>query len=231
MSLFQTEKLACPGCGKPVEFHVNYSVNADRRPDFRDAILDGSFQREECGSCGKAFRLEPEMTYIDVKRGQWILVRPASRRAEWQQLEADAASTFELAYGAPASPQARAIGKSLAARVTFGWAALREKLVCGEAGLDDATLELLKISLVRGLDDVPLADDTELRLVRAESAELVLAWIRFVDEVAVEPLRVPRSLYDEIAAAKDAWKPLREQLTAGPYVDVTRLLVASGPAV
>lgn len=41
---------------------------------------------------------------------------------------------------------------------------------------------------------------------------------------------MPRGLYDDIVAAPQDWAALREQLTAGTYVDVTRLLVDTGAA-
>src|SRR5262249_36917688 len=127
MSLFLTQTIACPACKQSVEFDVNYSINADRRPDFREAILDGSFQVEECEHCGKAFRLEPQLSYIDLARRQWVLVHPGPRRTDWPQLEEDAKATYDLAYGPQAPASARAIGSALVPRVAFGWAALREK--------------------------------------------------------------------------------------------------------
>ena len=41
MSLFESAKSPCPKCGTPHAFEVVASVNADRRPDLRAAILDG----------------------------------------------------------------------------------------------------------------------------------------------------------------------------------------------
>ena len=52
MSLFETTKLPCPLCGTEVSFNAVHSVNADRRPDLRDAIIAGTFQQEACSSCG-----------------------------------------------------------------------------------------------------------------------------------------------------------------------------------
>lgn len=230
MSLFVTQDIPCPSCGKNVEFPVNFSVNADRRPDFRAAIVDGSFQVEECSHCGTEFRLEPEITYLDIGCGQWILVRPAAQRHDWPALEEDAQTTFDLAYGVDAPAPARAIGVSLSPRVTFGWAALREKLVCRQEELDDVTVEMLKLALMRTMPETPLTAETELRLGGVRDGELQLAWIRFNDESVVETLSVPRGLYDDIAAAPQDWAALRAQLTAGTYVDVTRLLVDTGDA-
>jgi hypothetical protein len=113
-------------------------------------------------------------------------------------------------------------------RVAFGWAALREKILCAEHGLDDVTLELLKLSTIRGLDNIPLRHDTELRLVSIEGSELVLAWIEPVTEKLVETLRVPRDLYDEIVTEKKGWQILRSELEGGPFVDLQRLLLPEG---
>ena len=225
MSMFQTEKVSCPNCGNAVDFTVVYSVNADRRPDLREAIMDSSFQRQDCPSCGKTFRLEPEMTYIHVAGKQWILCQPFSKIVAWNELEEQARSTFELAYGPTVSRGAQAIGRDLQVRITFGWAALREKLVCAQRGLDDVTLDLLKFALLRDLDDSPLADDTELRLVDIQEDQIVLAWIQAATEQFVETVEVPRDLYDDIAADQDGWQELRSELSAGPFVDLRRLLV------
>ena len=226
MSVFRTQKLACPSCQGPVEFQTVISINADRRADLRAAILDGSFQRESCPNCGRAFRLEPEMVYFDLGRRQWLLVRPVGARHDWPALETQARNLFAAAFGNNTPAGMREQIQSIHPRVTFGWAALREKILCVEHGLDDATLELLKVSTIRGLDNTPLTDETELRLVNVEGEELVLAWIRSVPEEVAETLRIPRALYDEIAADTEGWKSLRSELESALFVDVYRLLLS-----
>jgi hypothetical protein len=132
---------------------------------------------------------------------------------------------LQLAYGPTVSQGAQAIGRDLQVRITFGWAALREKLVCAQRGLDDVTLDLLKFALLRDLDDSPLADDTELRLVDIKEDQIVLAWIQAATEQFVETMEVPRELYDDIAADQAGWQDLRSELAAGPFVDLRRLLI------
>jgi hypothetical protein len=227
MSLFYPINVACPSCGEPVRFMASASVNADRRPDFREQILDGQFQREICGHCKTSFRLEPELNYLDIGRNQWIAVFPVKKLASWPELEALALATFAEAYGEGASDPAREIGVDLKPRLVFGWAALREKIAAADAGLDDVTLELLKIALLRGMEDAPLAAGTELRFVEAEGDELVIVWIASATEILVESLRVPRALYDEIAADQTGWAPLREEISAGYFVDALRLMAAT----
>ncbi len=228
MSVFKTANVTCPSCEKSLPFKVVESVNADRRPDLRDAIVEGSFQREACPHCGEGFRLEPEMNYLDAGRRQWVAAFPLASLGEWNKAEEQAREAFAKAFGDKAPEAARDLGRDLEVRVTFGWSALREKLVVRDNNLDDVTLELLKVSLIRGMDNPPLSDDTELRLVEVEGTELVIAWIRAADESVVEMLRVPRRLYFEIDSDLADWLPLRESISAGPFVDAQRLMVESG---
>src|SRR5260370_25538495 len=105
--------MPCPACAEDLELEVAYSVNAARRPDLRQAILDGTLQRETCIECGATFRLEPELTYLDVSRRLWLLLLPADRLTEWPDLERYAKSLFETPYGPQAAPAARALAAHL----------------------------------------------------------------------------------------------------------------------
>lgn len=218
--------MPCPVCGTSKSFELVASVNADRRPDLRTAILDGSFQCEKCDSCGSTFRTPPLMTYLDMGRHQWILVQPGSDVRQWRALQEKARSIFAVAYGPDAPLEAQEIGREMKARVVFGWGALNEKLLCSEYGLDDINLELLKMAVLKEVPDPPLKDQNDLRLIRVEGIELVLAWVNSEDEQVFNVLRVPRELYDEISADNDAWQPLRKELSADPFVDFNRLITA-----
>jgi hypothetical protein len=231
MSIFNSVTVTCPSCGVSVKFNAVLSLNADRRPDLRAAVLNGSFQRQPCPECNTEFRLDPEMTYVDVKRGQWIAAFPYAKLGQWKELEEQARVTFNRAYGENASAAAREIGAGMKARLTFGWAALREKLVAVENGFDDVILELAKTAIVRGLDNPPLGAGTELRLGGVDGDELAVAWLNGANEGVKEILRVPRSLYDEIVADQTGWSALHASLSAGPFVDVNRLLLAAAPSV
>jgi hypothetical protein len=227
VSLFNVVTVSCPSCGSPVEFNAVFSVNADRRQDLRAAILNGSFQRQACPKCNTEFRLDPELTYLDVGRGQWIAVFPVAKLGQWKELEQQTRATFAKAYGEGASAAAREIGAGLKARLVFGWAALREKLVAADKGLDDVTLELTKSAMVRGLDNPPVGPGTELRLGKVDGDSLAIVWLQSANEEVKEAMRVPRSLYNEIAAEPAGWQALRDELTSGPFVDVNRLLVTA----
>lgn len=226
MSIFNTEAFPCPECNEDVSFEVVASVNADRRPDLREAILDESFQRGTCANCEHTFRIEPQMTYFHLARHQWILVQPADDYAQWTQLEAIAQETFDVAYGADASAAAQEIGRDLKVRITFGWPAIREKLLCGEHGLDDVTLELLKLAAMQNLEDLPLSDENELRLNKVDGQELEFYWIETATGRPISSMLIPRSAYNETAEAV-GFDELRTRLTSGPFVDMNRLLVST----
>lgn len=105
---------------------------------------------------------------------------------------------------------------------------LREKLIAHDLGLDDLSLELLKIALMREVDGLPLADETELRLIGGDDAVLNFAWLVARSERRLTGLDVPRDIYDAVAGDADAWAVLRGQLTGHLMVDLRRLVM--GPA-
>lgn len=225
MSIFNTTELACPNCATRVSFDLVHSVNVDRRPDLRQAILDRSFQREACPACGHTFRVEPEFTYLNLQRGQYIAVWPIGRVGEWKALEARSQAAFDKSFGAGAPPEARALGKKLAPRVVFGWAALNEKLIAADAGIDDRSLELAKAGALGNLDTVPVGGEQELRLVAVQDDELKLGWITTTGDELVDVIGLPRSAIAEIEASPEEWQGLLAGLSGGMFVDLQRSLL------
>jgi hypothetical protein len=225
MSLFVPVQAQCMACGTVVPTNLSASVNADRRPDLRQAILDGTFQAMTCGTCGVAVRLPAHLTYIDIGRRQWILVEDASRLPQWRESEAEAQALYDESFGPAAPPIQQMLAEGMKPRLVFGWAALREKLLAQTAGLDDVVLELLKISVLRNVPGSPLGDTTELRLISATDTELSLRWIDGATEEGIADLPLDRALYDDLAAELGPWEALRTDITAGLFVDMKRILL------
>jgi CpXC protein len=228
MSLMGSLTVTCPGCGHDHEMLAVESVNADRRPDLRENILDGTFQVETCPSCRRDFRLDPKFNYLDVGRGQWLSIQPLEELRNWIEMEDEAKTVFDEAYGDGAPSSARAIGNKLTARLTFGWAALREKLIVRDHDLDDATLELTKLALMGGFGGAPVQPGIEFRLAGIEGDDFIVIWIDALTERPIDTLLVPRAVYDSVVAAPEAWAPFRAQLTDGPFVDIQKLLIGEG---
>lgn len=225
MSIFRPIEVNCPSCGTSVTFQLVFSVNADRRPDLRDAILDGSFQEESCTACGFAFRVEPEFSYMDMKRGQFIAVWPADRVGNCNEYEVLSQAIFDQAYGGEAPPEAQDIGRMLTPRAVFGWTSLNEKILARDAGFDDITLELAKLAVIRTSDESPVGTGAELRLLGVEGEHLALGWFAPGSGAVDQLVKVPSSLIGEIEKDAESWKEMREELAKGLFVDYRRFFI------
>jgi len=222
MSVFRSVDVECPGCGTVVRINLVLSVNADRRPDLRDAIVDGSFQRFACASCGTSQRIDPAFTYVDLARKQYVGVWPTARRSDWQAAAAETQAAFEKAYGKAATGKAKELGAGVQVRAVFGWPALVEKILAAGAGIDDRTLELLKILVMRRSASTPVPGDIELRLVAVDGGDPVIGWVDPVDGSVGEARKVGGGALAAIEAEPEAWAALRTDLGKGPVVDFQR---------
>lgn len=227
MSIFQQEIVTCPHCGDHRPRDVAHSINAERSPQLREEILDGTFQRIACEACHARFEIGHPLLYIDFARSQWFSVHSGAHQPEWRTLERDAAATFDRAHRSGAPALARQLIADPRVRLVFGLDALREKLVCFDAGLDDVTLEVLKFDQLGIAVGGQLLDEhTHARLVEVGTEALTfLAGAPAAEEATV--IEVAREVYDEIARGGDRWVELAATFSSGPYVDLGRLTIPS----
>ncbi len=230
MSLFQPISVVCPFCDETITMEAVGSVNADRRPDLRDAILENNFQYVPCGSCGKSFRLQPEFNYLDTGNRLWIAAMPASRMPYYLDVEDDVFDLFDSSYGKKAPAAAQGVGKELDVRITFGWPAVREKLFARVNDLDDVVLELLKLDILRQMPTAPLGPGIELRLIGLLGDQMAFIWVNAQTEDAIEEFNIPREWYDSIADNSEAWAATRARLEQGPFLDMQKLYMGQGRA-
>jgi hypothetical protein len=171
--------------------------------------------------------MEPELSYMDMRRGQFLAVWPSEAVEEFEAYEERSKSRYEQAYGADAPPEAQDIGRLLTPRVVFGWIALNEKLIAQQGGVDDVLLELAKLAIIRTDADGPgLGTGIELRLIGVEEAKLVLGWFPRGSEELSDVLAVSKDLLQEIDSQPDQWKDLRDELASSYFVDYRRFFIA-----
>lgn len=230
MSLFHPINLMCPHCQAPVSMAAVGSVNADRRPDLRQDILEDRFQDADCAACSESFRLQPQFNYLDAGHGQWIAAMPANLLRDHLLLEDEARELFATSYGASAPAAAQEVGTGLTVRLTFGWPAVREKLLARQLALDDVILEMMKLHILRSVETAPLAEGVELRLIEMdeETGDYVFAWLETASEKAIEYLSVPTELYQAIKDNPAGWAAIRSRLETGPFVDMQKLYMGEG---
>ena len=169
MSRTFTTTVACPGCGASLDLEGYESVNADRQPELREQILEGTLQVYSC-ACGESFRGAPELSYMDLGRKQWIAVHSLSALERYREAEDHAQEVFDTSLGKLAPPTAQELGQGIRPRVVFGWGALREKLVARDADVEDDALELLKLQVFKSQGIMP-GPGQALRLVEADVEE------------------------------------------------------------
>jgi hypothetical protein len=221
MSIFEPHVVECPHCGARERRSIARSIAAARRPDLRDAILADRFQRFDCDGCGARFAVDGPFFYFDLDRRHWLGVYPERWEDSWRALEKEVAESFRLSAVEFAPRMIRDVANEFVVRLVFGLAALRDKLLCLDAGLDDGWLEVLKLRLLR--------DGEVLRFSPAERPSLtrVGEGLRFSSQHGDEivELEVARARLDELRQDR-AWDVAYQQLTGGPYVDVGRVLFA-----
>jgi hypothetical protein len=225
MSLTTVRKstVVCGACGTQNRIPLVELVDADRRHDQRQAILERTLQRVRCSGCEAFVRSEPDMIYFERSRDLWITAYPRENVDSWSELEPQAQVTFDD-YRRSVSDIASRMGQAaLRRRVTFGWEALREKLLLAQNGLDDVTAELCKLSLIRD-GRCPRPDGpAELRFCEFGEEDCTIATVVPAMDKPMESTAVPRSQFDEIGAGREEWRAPREELSTGSFVDLRRL--------
>ena len=213
MSTYEHVEIACPACGRGGNHQIAISVNAVRKKTLRQEILDGAFQKCVCEHCNAVFHHETTFTYLDLDRHQLILTLPPDEQPRWTDAEAAVRGLAERVLTGPDVPDAaRALADGLQLRVCFGLSAFAEKVRCAMLGVDDVTLEILK--LVMMLRD-PRLGLAPLRLAGGDDKLLTLLG-------NAGPIEIDRAA---LAAIDDeAHAPARQALSAGPYVDLARLV-------
>lgn len=220
MSTFYDQEIACPACEQVAVHTVAHSINAARAPHVRQAILDGSFQRVRCERCAAIFTIEWPFLYIDFDRKHWFGVFSEIDEPRFAELENEPAEAFALCAGKDAPEVARAAVGSMRVRAVFGFEALREKLLCMDAGLDDVSLELCKLALLKQGEDEGL----RLRLESLTAGELQFR--TYLDgQLGAELISLTRSQYLDLHW-RTADSSLRTALAGRPFIDVQRLASA-----
>jgi hypothetical protein len=94
MSTTIVHQVRCPGCGASLELLLPESANVQRSAEWRQKVLDGTFNRFSCDKCGEGFVVERDTLYTDLLNGVMIGVFSRARRNERAALERQLADTW-----------------------------------------------------------------------------------------------------------------------------------------
>lgn len=227
MSITAVREIVCR-CGAPVRVSIATSVNPERHPHMREAILRRTFHVFECGACHQPIGVDKELLYIDLTRREFYGVFPLGAAGDPEPCARKIAAAFETALGAGAGAAVRPLAEGMRVRVCFGLEELREKIVAREAGLGDLALEILKADVLASNPELAELGIQTLRL-QAVGEDRNLGMLL---EQAGDPprllldraLTVERAAYEVYAAM--AWEALLARLpgiASGPHVSLLRL--------
>jgi CpXC motif protein len=199
VSTFVPSTIVC-SCGEHYVVEVANGLHISARPDIRKQILDGTFHKFSCPHCGATQQVDALLSLTDFPARQWITIAPATALPERAKYIELAKEGFARTMESNAPELVIGWSKEMKRRLVFGLAALREKLVVWDAGLDDRVVELLKIQLLRDLrGNFAPADYFHVVAVRADA----LDFEKTHADGMIRGFAIPRRLYDELAAQPD----------------------------
>lgn len=228
MSQTSTHHVTCR-CGATVEVFCADSINAERHPHMRAALLDRTLHVFRCDACLVSIVVDKPLLYIDLSRRQMYAMHPVSEAAREREHGQQLIDTWSESVGDRAGEGPRTLfdGQRFHVRLCYGLEELREKLVSSDACVRDLPLEVLKAQVLAEhaelerlgvvalhLDGV--TDSDKLVLV-AEIADGTLADVSFV---------IDRERYEALAA--EPWESLLARfpgIASGPRVSMTRWML------
>ncbi len=154
MSTFRPADVPCPGCGFALPTMVLRSVRIRLLPAVREDVLAGRHGRLTCPVCRTTIQVEVPCVYLDTVRGQYFGVALPSEEADAAAVRARHVASYDEAITA-GPPPAQQIGAGMHHRLVFGAAALREKLLLADAGIDDRCVEAAKLAMMAELGVQP----------------------------------------------------------------------------
>ena len=221
MSKFEPAQVRC-ACGTELDVMAADSLHITNLPEVRAQILRGELHVFRCPACGARVQLDKLLAYTDFDRWQWFTVFPEEALATWEEAVRFAEQSFAATVEERSPPIVKAWSPKFRSqmRAVFGVQALREKLLLDDAGLDDRTIEALKLQLLAWYD-LPYAPGAHLWFSRIEDDQLVFAWATASGPGAAPPVlvAVPLAAYQRLAIDRDAARALAPVLADSIAVD------------
>jgi len=146
--------LQCPRCGEYHNVETFNSVNTAKDPDLKARVKDGSLFVWECPHCGAKNLIKGELLYHDPEEKLMVWLLPEGARPP----------------GAVEEAVKQLEGYSLRRVADAG--SLIEKVNIHEAGLDDVTVEMLKmVTRTEMAEKTPAVQDVPMKFFRLDGPD------------------------------------------------------------
>ena len=154
MSTCSIREISCPGCGAVNKSRMWIGMEASADPELRRRILDETLFDWKCPDCGAGAQMIYPCLYCDRENGFLVCLSPNGRTPAVREAE-------------QRLPEFPGVKK----RLVDSAAALKEKILIFEAGLDDLAVEMVKLAL-RELVEKKRAAAADRAFYLAKSGEL-----------------------------------------------------------
>lgn len=131
----QPVTLACPVCQTEAKRYIHTAINAKRHPELKEQLIAGTLLNFECETCGAKRHLEVETLYHDPDLKLVVYLAPKINDAREETLNRLESLRTEL----PGSLD------NYHLRIVTRQADLLEKIQIFDSGLNDQSIELVKI--------------------------------------------------------------------------------------
>jgi CpXC protein len=225
VSDLQPGTVTCPECQHAWTTPLFQSLNGDIISAQLREILEGTFEQQECSSCGALFRPEHPMLYSQLSTQTWIVMHPPVDRARYAVIERGVALVMERNLAA-APPGVIERMREVQPRLVFGQSMLTEALRVSRAGLSPALLECAKLlALRRNLAELLRYGPSQLLFeAREDDGRLRCAVVEFDHGKRMGELWLPATAITEVQAAQTAVVQLYPELFTQAYVSACRYL-------
>jgi hypothetical protein len=226
VSQVSEQVVRCTECQHEQPARLFDSVNGERIPAQAVDILAGTFEQQECQSCGAVFRPEHPMLYSELTTRTWIVMHPPADRARFALIERGVFLVMERAF-ASAPPAVSEAMRGVRPRLVFGQAMLTEALRVLRAGVSPALLECAKLlALRRNLAALTAYGESQLLFEQhEEDGRMRCGVVAMESGRRLGELMLPADAIAEARASQAQLEGLYPELFGRPYVSACRYLL------
>lgn len=204
----------CPSCGRRCEYTIWESIDADKEPEAKEALIAGDLFVHECPDCGNRINIVYSVLYQDSSNNVMVnLVSDCSDiNAEIEKFKA--IKDYVLVTGPMGEPQVRFVNNPND---------LREKATIFDAGLDDRVIELMKLEYLSKPEEDDHKKAIRTYFVRDKDGRYKFEFVyvegnvyidfdkTLYDRIFDELKKTPDVLNEEVYSVDSAWAKMQNK--------------------
>ncbi len=213
MSKQELKTFECSQCRKPVEIEIFQSLNPERQKEINGLILRDQLQLGTC-TCGQQIRIEPDFVYMDISNRYCVMAKPSKDLNNFKKLALQAETTFKNMLAISN------MDGGLRSRVSFGWPALKEKVLAHTHGISDVHIEMVKLAIIKQLAALP---DPKISFRLVEITDQTLTFASYQNEspyAEMSAYQSDRSVLQSMTDYPEDWADVQSQIDRGAFIDL-----------